>query len=249
MKKSILKITRIVMIITLILSLTGCGNKNTGGKEDENSNSALPTVAQEDENNCNTGSSGWKYDKTSQGEENKIVPAKDQVPEEKTIPEQEPGPKEGDGNMNYESLKDKFKANLNKNKGSLLSELKGDELNFKAEILRIGSYTSGKTFPTITLARSLGELLVNDSISHGEKYDDEYFKTKALIVIELREKSGSVRHEVTRVLKDNDQVTVEIDKTVPNIGTADMAEWAIFVELDRADIDEDTMVDFVFKEK
>jgi len=151
--------------------------------------------------------------------------------------------------VNNESLKNKFKDNLYKNKGSLKNQLQGEELTFEAKISRTGSYTSWKSYPTITLARSVAELNVNDTISHGEKYNEEYFKTKALIVIELRETSGSVRHEVTKVVKNDNQITVEIKKIVPEIGTADMAEWVIYVELDKADVDKDTMVDFVFTQE
>lgn len=146
-------------------------------------------------------------------------------------------------------LKNKFKDYLNKKPGVSLGELQGEELAFESKVIRTGSYTTGKNYPSIGLYRNTTDLQAIDTIDYGTKYDEEFFKTKALIVIELRETSGSVRNQVTKVVKNGDDITVGINKIVPEIGTADMAEWAIFVEIDNSFINENTIVDFAFIQK
>lgn len=143
-------------------------------------------------------------------------------------------------------IKDKFKESL-KGKGIYIGDIKGEDIPFEARVIKTGSYTSGKEFPTIGLFRSVKDLGSIDTIDYGSKYDEEFFKTKSLIVIQLREGSGSIRHEVTKVVKNGDQITVQIKVTVPEFGTADMAEWAVLVEVDNAMVNDNTTVDFVTK--
>ncbi|MBO5649248.1 MAG: hypothetical protein J6S76_04985, partial [Clostridia bacterium] len=63
-----------------------------------------------------------------------------------------------------------------------------------------------------------------------DKYDAEYFEDQILLMILLEEGSGSVRHEVKRVGTNADKVFVDIKSIVPEIGTADMAEWHVLIE-------------------
>lgn len=66
-----------------------------------------------------------------------------------------------------------------------------------------------------------------------DRYDEAYFEDHILLMVILEEGSGSNRHEVKKVLRSKDWVTVEIDTIVPEVGTCDMAEWHILVELPR----------------
>lgn len=223
MKQSIFKVIESALVMALVLSCVGCNSKS--GSMDKSEKEEVPTVAYENNATCDTG--GLGYDNPSQGEEETIVPGES-------------------GEMN----KDKFKNKLNesiKKKGIYIGEVQGEELEFKSKVIKTGSYTSGKNFPSIGIYRSTKDLGAIDYINYGTGYDEEFFKTKALIVIELRETSGSIRNEVTRVVKNDDKITVEIKKTVPEIGTADMAEWAIFVEIDNSAVNDKTTADFVFK--
>ena len=61
-------------------------------------------------------------------------------------------------------------------------------------------------------------------------YDDAWFKTHQLIVVPVDEGSGSVRHKVLLVTKES----IVINRLAPEVGTADMASWRIFIELDRS---------------
>lgn len=73
-----------------------------------------------------------------------------------------------------------------------------------------------------------------------EKYDDTFFETNDLILIVLEEGSGSNRHSVKEVTVTPSglnhieyciQPTIEI--IVPEIGTCDMAEWHIIIEISK----------------
>lgn len=66
----------------------------------------------------------------------------------------------------------------------------------------------------------------------ADSYDDAFFKSHTLVLILIEEGSGSVRHEVTKVVQNSDTVDITVRRDVPRVGTADMAQWHIFVELD-----------------
>ena len=64
-----------------------------------------------------------------------------------------------------------------------------------------------------------------------QKYTDSFFQSKYLVVISVVETSGSISHNVESVA-DNGNITVR--RFVPEIGTSDMAQWEIIIELDAA---------------
>ena len=70
-----------------------------------------------------------------------------------------------------------------------------------------------------------------------DKYDDNYFGSHNLVLIILEEGSGSIRHEITDVSARSDENGVSlgwditINRVVPEIGTADMAQWHLFLEV------------------
>ena len=65
--------------------------------------------------------------------------------------------------------------------------------------------------------------------SQGEQYDDEWFNTHKIMVITITEPSGSIRHEVTELTNQY----VKINRLYPLVMTDDMAEWNIYLELDK----------------
>ncbi len=72
-------------------------------------------------------------------------------------------------------------------------------------------------------------------------YTKEWFQTHKLLAVILSEGSGSVSHEVTAVSAHE----VKINRYIPEVGTCDMAEWLMLIELDRdADIADDLRVEF-----
>lgn len=161
---------------------------------------------------------------------------------EEALNKEEGKVEEGKGEDKMNNIKDY----LNKNPGGLGGSLKGEEIPFEAKVDKTGSYTQGKTFPKISVFKTKEALGAIDYLSYGDKYDEEFFKTKALIVVELQETSGSVRNEVTKVVKNGEKITIGIKKTIPEIGTADMAQWAIYVEVDNSFVGDNTAVDIAF---
>lgn len=70
-----------------------------------------------------------------------------------------------------------------------------------------------------------------------DKYDDAYFEQQNLVLIILEEGSGSVRHEITDVRARYDENgtsqgwNITIDRIVPEVGTDDMAQWHLLLEI------------------
>ena len=60
-------------------------------------------------------------------------------------------------------------------------------------------------------------------------YSDDFFENSFLVIILLHENSGSNRHEVEGVYDNGDIV---INRLIPELGSADMAQWSIIIELD-----------------
>ena len=61
-----------------------------------------------------------------------------------------------------------------------------------------------------------------------ETYADAYFADHSLLLVLIREGSGSISHEIVSVSAD----TVTVRRIVPEAGTCDMAEWLLVIELD-----------------
>ena len=61
------------------------------------------------------------------------------------------------------------------------------------------------------------------------KYTEDFFTTKYLAVVFMPENSGSNRHRVDSIDADG---AIHISRLLPEIGTADMVEWFIVIELD-----------------
>lgn len=71
-----------------------------------------------------------------------------------------------------------------------------------------------------------------------DKYDDTYFERQNLVLIALQEGSGSIRHEITDVRRnmENGGWDITIDRKVPEVGTDDMAQWHLFLEVQMYDV-------------
>jgi hypothetical protein len=61
-----------------------------------------------------------------------------------------------------------------------------------------------------------------------EKYSDDFFADNFLVIVELAEPSGSIRHKVERIYENGD---IFIRRLVPEIGTDDIGSWGIIIEL------------------
>lgn len=121
----------------------------------------------------------------------------------------------------------------------LLSRMEAVGYDFEAQYIRTNRIGGSDEYPMTELIESRSELekyisSKEKSYSMGrvseaaEKYTDEWFSDHKLLVVVLEEGSGSNRHEVVGLTKDN----VTITRIVPQVGTCDMAEWHILVETD-----------------
>lgn len=80
----------------------------------------------------------------------------------------------------------------------------------------------------------------------AEKYTEEYFRIKQLILCMIEEPSGSIRHNVEKVILGNDDsLQIYIKKDVPEWCSDDMATWHIFVETAVADVDNEDIEVFI----
>ena len=108
-------------------------------------------------------------------------------------------------------------------------------------------YTGLVTSPAVIVIKSPGELekYIADSFGYrrdgvmyhaesdftyaAEKYGDDFFAKNYLVFVVISEHSGSNRHEVESITASGDII---INRIVPEIGTSDMAQWHIIIELD-----------------
>lgn len=65
-----------------------------------------------------------------------------------------------------------------------------------------------------------------------ERYDEDYFASRDLIIVFLMEGSGSIRHQINAVYRDGATGiwTIDIERLIPEEGTDDEAWWTIFIE-------------------
>lgn len=129
------------------------------------------------------------------------------------------------------------------------------ECEFSVQYVRTDGYHDGVCYPIVTAIRSSSELnayyeankdkyslerrtgtIYSDStigfLDACDKYTEEYFESQILLMILLEEGSGSIRHKVERVAANEAGIAVDITTIVPEVGTDDMAEWHILIELE-----------------
>ena len=113
------------------------------------------------------------------------------------------------------------------------------DMTFSATSYRSHNTPSGIKFPQIRVIKSVEDLnnyvkeFNNEFSKECEKYDEEYFKGKPLIVIILEEGSCSITHTVTDLkMSDDGKLYVYIDVNVPECGDCAMAYWHLMIEPD-----------------
>jgi len=117
------------------------------------------------------------------------------------------------------------------------------------QIIRTG-WSGNIEYPVITVISSKSELEVyyneykdnfhfnrfegsysligfNDAI---EKYSEDFFEHDFLVIVLLSENSGSNRHKV----RMDDNGDIEVTRLIPEVGTADMAQWTVIIELNNS---------------
>lgn len=155
--------------------------------------------------------------------------------------------------------------------GQDYKDVSAQDQKFTAQYIRTNGYVDSQEYPYCVIIRSVDELNsyysqnkdIYDLEKHEkvysdttigwldavEKYDEEYFKANDLVMIVLEEGSGSIRHEVKSVVKNPDgSFAVDIERDMPEIGTDDMAEWHIILEIECGKINPLTRVNITVSE-
>lgn len=138
------------------------------------------------------------------------------------------------------------------------SQIKTQEsVDYGVQYIRTNGHMEGAEFPNVVIIRSLDELNsyyeankdtfdlerkdkgYSDTtigfLDACDKYDAAYFEKGYLVFVLLEEGSGSIRHEVTGSTINSDGVLGIYIKTIsPEVGTDDMAEWHIILEMSNA---------------
>lgn len=132
----------------------------------------------------------------------------------------------------------------------------GTEVQWHARYIRTDGYLDGAEFPKVAVMKSAKELtdyynankdrfdlqrkesVYSDTtigfLDACDEYDDGFFEENYLILLLLQEGSGSVRHEVINVTQMLDQrINISVIRELPEIGTSDMAQWHVILELSR----------------
>ena len=135
---------------------------------------------------------------------------------------------------------------------------------FEAQYIRTNGYSEDRAYPFHVIINSKEELkayykankhlfdlerkekVYSDTtigfLDACDKYDDKYFERQNLVLIVLEEGSGSVRHKITEVCPHSDENgqlngwDISVDRIVPEVGTDDMAQWHIFLEVQMGDV-------------
>ena len=122
-------------------------------------------------------------------------------------------------------------------------------VTFDAKYIRTNGYHADVAYPFVNVIRSAQELsayyeqyrsqydLERKDNSRGfldacDQYEASFFAESALLCIVVQEGSGSIQHCVRAVTADADgKLAVDIHRLIPEVGTADMAQWHILVEV------------------
>ncbi len=68
-------------------------------------------------------------------------------------------------------------------------------------------------------------------------YDASFFEGNFIVLLVLEEPSGSYVHQVTGLSVVEGELVIELRRTIPEIGTTDMAGWHIVIELAQGDLE------------
>ncbi len=120
-----------------------------------------------------------------------------------------------------------------------------DELNEDIQYIRTNLMVDVNSFPSYVEIKSKQDL-INYYENNKEKYEfdmsfkqatdlyqDDFFEKSNIILLLLREGSGSIRHKINDVTVKDSILNIEVKRIIPECGTDDMAEWHIFIPLDK----------------
>ena len=112
--------------------------------------------------------------------------------------------------------------------------LTGCSLDREVNLVRAGSHTfdNGASY-IIDSVDELNEYVsgtYNSFDKAVEKYDEDYFKKSALIIVEITKNTGSAKLTIKSIDVKEKVMIIKFKTRTPNIVTCDMAYWHILVE-------------------
>lgn len=119
--------------------------------------------------------------------------------------------------------------------------LTGCSLDREVNLVRAGSHTfdNGASY-IIDSLDELNEYVSNTYNNFDDsvvKYDDAYFESSALVIVEVAKSSGSYKLKMSSVKIDDGTMVVKFKSKCPSIATCDMAYWHIVVECTQEEAD------------
>lgn len=72
------------------------------------------------------------------------------------------------------------------------------------------------------------------------KYDEEFFSTHMLIVVEVEYGSGSISTKLAGADLSDGKVNIRLESSKPEVGTCDMAQWLLIIALDSSEVSAET---------
>lgn len=111
----------------------------------------------------------------------------------------------------------------------ILGELEGELLPFEnAGKVRL-NYEGNRSY--VRYVTSVEDLPPEGSWTG---YDEEYFETKALLIVVETLNSGTVQVELESIIVDGDTAYVNVSRTMDgDVGTSDMATWMFWAEVEK----------------
>jgi hypothetical protein len=115
------------------------------------------------------------------------------------------------------------------NPGPVLGGQEGDELPFEnASKVRL-NYEGNRSY--VRYVTSVQDLPKEGSWTG---YDESYFETKALLIVVETLNSGSVQVDMESILVNGNTAGISIKRTMSgDVGTADMATWMLWAEVEK----------------
>ena len=119
--------------------------------------------------------------------------------------------------------------------------LTGCSLDREVNLVKAGSHTfnNGASY-IIDSADELNEYVSNTYNNFDDsvvKYDDAYFESSALVIVEVAKSSGSYKLKMSSVKIDDGTMVVKFKSKCPSIATCDMAYWHIVIECTQEEAD------------
>lgn len=125
--------------------------------------------------------------------------------------------------------------------------LTGCSLDREVNLVRAGSHTfdNGASY-IIDSLDELNEYVSNTYNNFDDsvvKYDDAYFESSALVIVEVAKSSGSYKLKMSSVKIDDGTMVVKFKSKCPSIATCDMAYWHIIIECTQEEVDSLTAIE------